>query len=745
MSSLTAEIKQRARDLGADLVGIAPVERFKNAPLHMSPQGLLPGAKFVIVSAFHHPDAIIELDGEPTAHDYGPYGIQSWGMNNKLDDLSFQLARFLEAKGYRTLPIAASNIWRYSGWKDYPLAFAPDLAHRYAAVAAGLGEIGWNGLCLTPQFGPRNRFVSVITEAELEPTPMYEGPALCDHCLECVKNCPTDCFRKEVEKINEIEIGGKTFRFPATNKWRCAWAENFQLNLAHPLPAKIDHDVILQYMEKYGMHRGEFGYCLRFCMTPQRRYYDAGYSRAPRRRKEVAITSPTELTAMVNAIAGKYLIDVVAIAPQERFAGAPRVHPHYHLPDVTHLICLGLKAFPGAPETAETNTLIRRQLDYACYELAHDLDIGGYSATARTKIEDNLVAERLGIHDGDTCFATVLTSAPLVAQVRRRQPVEGALTPEALRQCCHDAGADLVGFFGRRRYQELAQQLQALNLIPREAIEVEDQGTIYGPFVPRVRRRQIQVKGLDEWLSGAQSVIVLGLHYPDATLDTAKVTPAETVGPFAFAQHETLHLLRDAAYRIVKRLNDAGYRAALSFDVSGLASQVKNCRGFLPDMRANAFAALLAGLAYPGLHGHPITPEFGVRQRFLAIVTDLPLPNDPLYQGESLCATCARPCTGACPTSAITARRLPLTIEGVSFDLYDIDCYACDWAKRYALRNVEGPQWHGIDVDFPVPQERTGQAIVGAVAQARWGVQKRLLNIAEECLRVCPARGKPCR
>ena len=42
MIDLTEEIKQRARELGADLVGIAPIERFKNAPLRMSPQGLLP-------------------------------------------------------------------------------------------------------------------------------------------------------------------------------------------------------------------------------------------------------------------------------------------------------------------------------------------------------------------------------------------------------------------------------------------------------------------------------------------------------------------------------------------------------------------------------------------------------------------------------------------------------------------------------------------------------------------------------
>ena len=223
--------------------------------------------------------------------------------------------------------------------------------------------------------------------------------------------------------------------------------------------------------------------------------------------------------------------------------------------------------------------------------------------------------------------------------------------------------------------------------------------------MPRVHTEQLRVKALSEWLPEGQSVIVLGMHYPDMTLDTAKVTPAETVGPFAFVQHETLHLLRDAAYPVIKRLNDAGYHATLVTDVTGLASQIKNCRGFLPDQRANVYEALLAGLAKPGVHGYAITQQFGVRQRFMAIITDMPLPNDPLPEFTSACDGCAQPCAGACPTHAITTRVMPLAIEGKTFNLYDIDCFACDWAKRYALSNVEGPTWHGIDVDFPVPNK----------------------------------------
>lgn len=111
--SLTKKIKEYAKKLGADIVGIASIDRFKSAPLRMSPKGLLPNAKSVIVCGIHHLDASVELGGEPTPHNMGPYGSQSSVMNPKLDDISFLIAKFLENKGYDALPIVSSNIWRY--------------------------------------------------------------------------------------------------------------------------------------------------------------------------------------------------------------------------------------------------------------------------------------------------------------------------------------------------------------------------------------------------------------------------------------------------------------------------------------------------------------------------------------------------------------------------------------------------------------------------------------------------------
>jgi ferredoxin len=51
-----------------------------------------------------------------------------------------------------------------------------------------MGEIGYSKVFLTPEFGPRQRFGAIMTNAPLEPDPIFEGH-LCDRCMRCAKTC----------------------------------------------------------------------------------------------------------------------------------------------------------------------------------------------------------------------------------------------------------------------------------------------------------------------------------------------------------------------------------------------------------------------------------------------------------------------------------------------------------------------------------------------------------------------------
>lgn len=121
-------------------------------------------------------------------------GINQTGyvlVNDLLDRLALRLSNLLEGRGYPGLffPVtygpAVSDFIREripSGWGLF--------SQRHAAVMAGLGEFGLNNVVVTPQYGPRIRFNSVITEAELMPSAFLAGKVcLGESCSICVQNC----------------------------------------------------------------------------------------------------------------------------------------------------------------------------------------------------------------------------------------------------------------------------------------------------------------------------------------------------------------------------------------------------------------------------------------------------------------------------------------------------------------------------------------------------------------------------
>jgi len=81
--------------------------------------------------------------------------------------------------------------------KDRPQAA---FGHVTAAYLAGLGTMGLNNCILTPEFGPRVRFVSVFTSAVLPPDSIIEKD-LCIQCQACAKCCPVDALIPRDDQI----------------------------------------------------------------------------------------------------------------------------------------------------------------------------------------------------------------------------------------------------------------------------------------------------------------------------------------------------------------------------------------------------------------------------------------------------------------------------------------------------------------------------------------------------------------
>ena len=745
---LTTQVKARAFELGADLVGVGNIERWEQAPPLMSPAGILPTAKSVVVCALHHVDGMIEVGGEKSPHEMGSYGFQTC-MNHMLDALSYRIALTLEDLGYDAVPITASNIWRYRPYKELDAIFSPDVSHIYGAVAAGLAEMGLNGLALTPEFGPRNRFVSIITDAPLTPTPLLPGDTLCDRCGECVRHCPTDAFRKETDGETALVIEGKRYPFKKKNLWRCAWGEHFGLDVGLPIPDVVDEAVILENVKEHGLRGGTMGSCLKFCLPAHLRQWDKDYSTAPRRRRETtpaAARPPRRVEERLLAHVLEWGGETALVASREEWL-EKGVELRDYLPDAESVVLIGVRtpnegkpAGEGRFDAARASGHIARSV---AWRVAREIEDMGYSAAPYGTAPDDPLARELSARFGGKPFIAtfVVTSASLTPRERvfvakdekRPEDLTGALKRLAV-----ECGADLVGVSSAARLTDVAERLRPI-FEGETILDGRDTASMWWRYEPEVEARERHVLTPEDHLPGAKSVLVFGLRLPRATARRAFEPPAEAVGPYAYAEAEAPKLLGLMATELWRRLVGWGYRAVVLQDVCGTGSLAANPRGGQPNGFCNRFAAVCAGLGTLGKGGFVLTERFGPNARFFAIVTDAPLAEDAFADVSGLRSRCdagCRACMDACTVGAFRSSAR-VAFNGAEVKFSPLDQKRCDWALRYGLVPEEGVRYTGSTTDAPPPEEITAEALADGLRRQD-AILKIRPCVAERCALACP-------
>ncbi|MBQ6824622.1 MAG: hypothetical protein IJP27_08200 [Clostridia bacterium] len=767
-NNLTLKVKEFAYRLGADLVGIANIERYENAPIKMSPQGILPTAKSVIVCAVHHPDAAIELDGELHPQIMGPYRIQ-YIMNDKLDVLSFKIARMLDDMGYQTVPIASSNIWRYRGYKEMDATFAPDISHIYSGVCAGLGELGWNGLCITPEYGARNRFISIITEAELTPTPLYNGPKLCDMCGECIRKCPTNAYRKEVNGTKNVVVEGKDHIFCNKNLWRCAWGEHFDIDLDLPIPEKVDEKVLLEHVAKHGLRGGEFGVCLKVCLPKHLRNWDKDYCKKTARRKRHV--TPSELPVhrqiydKILVHARTWDLDSVHFISKETLAAAGidltqelpdgisaiLLTSRYQLPKEANIDHDGsmahIESFDSCHKTRADaldsyGRIAQFNVDFTELDACRELETLGYTALPKTRMDHAPFRALCQVENTENTYvrtSLILTSAPFAdkAFTALSEMAPAKDLKQQLKQFALEKGADLFGVASIETVDQITDQLREIRKGETQ-FTVKDNNTRMMPFDPVVTEVPRTFTKASELVKDAKSVIVLGLHYPDTPATRVGKPPAESVGPYVFTQYEVNRLTGHLAYSLCRALNSLGYEAVYSHNLTGAGSTVGSPRGQFNDASCNALEAVAAGIGQMSLNGSVVTEEYGIHQRFVAIVTNADLDADEVKAGlATACEGCEK-CLNSCPTGALKKERLTtLILAGKKVTYLPVDGHRCDWATKFSLVKEEGNMYTGNFTDVPCPDKITPDLLADAL-RLQDPVFKFRPVTGEKCIVNCP-------
>ena len=181
----------RIRHLDIPIFGIADADRWEGSqmtvgmPRDFHPRSIFPECRSVIV--FGYPIILPVIETTPSIQYHEMYRT----VNSLLDQATYRVSLFLNQQGHASVPVTRDGYGSLDVLKERPIAF---FSHKHAAYLAGLGTFGVNNNLLTEEFGPRVRFASILTTAELPSDPVKEME-LCIRCMRCVRKCPVQALQ----------------------------------------------------------------------------------------------------------------------------------------------------------------------------------------------------------------------------------------------------------------------------------------------------------------------------------------------------------------------------------------------------------------------------------------------------------------------------------------------------------------------------------------------------------------------
>lgn len=221
------ELKEAARKAGADLVGIASIDRFSTLPADRHPSSVFPECKSVVVIAKRILRGSLRgvEEGTNFASTYQFFGYHAL-EDNFLAQTTYDLTRWIEERSFESVPMFCY----YPEGMPKGVAVSPDkpapnviVDFEFAAQAAGLAELGLGNLLITKEYGTRQRFAMIFTDAELEADPVFEK-SLCGDCRACADACPLKAI--DTSKTWKFGVKGHEMDVATVDFKVCAACQN---------------------------------------------------------------------------------------------------------------------------------------------------------------------------------------------------------------------------------------------------------------------------------------------------------------------------------------------------------------------------------------------------------------------------------------------------------------------------------------------------------------------------------------
>lgn len=170
------EISKFTETLGVSDFGFCNIADYKNGTLLAD----YPGSEnlnYAVSVVIKLSDAVVNGITDAPTHTYFHHYRT---VNTHIDNVLLKLGMFVESKGYRYIPIAASQ--SINGMQGL-------FCHKTAARLSGLGGIGKSGLFISKKYGPRVRLGTLVTDMPFEVAKAFDEN-ICGNCRKCVLACP---------------------------------------------------------------------------------------------------------------------------------------------------------------------------------------------------------------------------------------------------------------------------------------------------------------------------------------------------------------------------------------------------------------------------------------------------------------------------------------------------------------------------------------------------------------------------
>jgi epoxyqueuosine reductase QueG len=200
MVSLTDDCKEVALANGADMAGVV---KAADLPEHSeSLANILPGVDSVLVLAVGHNRTALSSENTQVMQ------LETSFTYAEATRAAKSVERFLFRRGDPSVSVPAFLPVDMAA-PNYGLK--GEICWRRAAVRAGLGSYGMNGLLVTKRFGSAVRLSGVVTAAELTPdAPLSEN--VCTLCGQCLQACPAAALSGE-GPVNKRLCGPSAMEF----------------------------------------------------------------------------------------------------------------------------------------------------------------------------------------------------------------------------------------------------------------------------------------------------------------------------------------------------------------------------------------------------------------------------------------------------------------------------------------------------------------------------------------------------